>query len=299
MTSTDQIVRLDDARYAAAREALGRATLRLSADGLCDGRIRRRRARAVTFLLRRILWNSNRWGEIHITPDVQAVCCWLPPGRSTPPLREVAGHAAAAAGVWRTGFRRLMIYDDVARRLHHDFAPMPHYYLSSIGVQPERQGQGLGGALMQPMLGRADDEKVHCSARQRIAPRTSGCTSGTASRSCAAVEPPAIPCPSGACCGGRQGAGRRREAGDRRSTARGPIVANVRRRPACPRRIGGKTSRKRRKIGRSRPAADPELHPRGGGEAAVRADAAASVCSFSRYGVSPTSFDFRGAWRLW
>ena len=163
MASTDQIVRLDDARYAAAREALGRAFFDypLMVYAMADPR---RRAPAVTFLYGAILWDSYRWGEIHITPDVQAVCCWLPPGRSTPTFwRQVrSGMLRLPLGFGVRGFRRLMIYDDVARALHHDFAPMPHYYLSSIGVQPERQGQGLGSALMQPMLGRADDEKVHC-----------------------------------------------------------------------------------------------------------------------------------------
>jgi ribosomal protein S18 acetylase RimI-like enzyme len=38
---------------------------------------------------------------------------------------------------------------------------MPHFYLSALGVEPKRQGEGVGTALMQPVLARADDERVH------------------------------------------------------------------------------------------------------------------------------------------
>ena len=36
----------------------------------------------------------------------------------------------------------------------------PHYYLSILGVDPSRQGEGLGTALLAPMLRRCDEEDV-------------------------------------------------------------------------------------------------------------------------------------------
>lgn len=36
----------------------------------------------------------------------------------------------------------------------------PHYYLSILGVDPARQGEGIGSALLQPMLRRCDQEGV-------------------------------------------------------------------------------------------------------------------------------------------
>ena len=36
----------------------------------------------------------------------------------------------------------------------------PHYHLQFLGVRPERQGAGLGGALMAPMLARCDRDGV-------------------------------------------------------------------------------------------------------------------------------------------
>jgi predicted N-acetyltransferase YhbS len=36
----------------------------------------------------------------------------------------------------------------------------PHYYLDSLGVEPEWQGMGLGSALMRPVLERCDREAM-------------------------------------------------------------------------------------------------------------------------------------------
>jgi GNAT superfamily N-acetyltransferase len=52
--------------------------------------------------------------------------------------------------------RRAMAYDAFATRLHHRLAPMPHWYLMLLAVEPESQGQGLGSRLLVPRLARAD-----------------------------------------------------------------------------------------------------------------------------------------------
>jgi ribosomal protein S18 acetylase RimI-like enzyme len=40
--------------------------------------------------------------------------------------------------------------------------PDPHWLLWSIGIAPECQGQGLGSALLQPMLARLDADGTPC-----------------------------------------------------------------------------------------------------------------------------------------
>ena len=40
--------------------------------------------------------------------------------------------------------------------------PVAHFYLSALGVEPERQGEGVGTALMQPVLQRADRDERAC-----------------------------------------------------------------------------------------------------------------------------------------
>ena len=45
---------------------------------------------------------------------------------------------------------------------HTALLPMPHYYLSVLGLRPEAQGMGLATQLITPMLERADSEAKPC-----------------------------------------------------------------------------------------------------------------------------------------
>jgi ribosomal protein S18 acetylase RimI-like enzyme len=38
----------------------------------------------------------------------------------------------------------------------------PHWYLMALGVEPARQGQGIGGRLIRPVLAQADRAGVLC-----------------------------------------------------------------------------------------------------------------------------------------
>ena len=75
-------------------------------------------------------------------------------------------------------FSRFMNAMNFMEKIHHEKAPEPHWYLMILGVDPPRQGQGVGGALMQPILSRADAE--NCRAIWRRTRRgTSRFTSAT------------------------------------------------------------------------------------------------------------------------
>lgn len=107
---------------------------------------------------------ADRVGIADGTGATNGVACWLPPRRTTITLVR-----QARAGMWELpwrfgvrGFSRLLAYDAIAARLHHAYAAGPHWYLSALGVEPQRQGQGLGGALMQPILARADAQGLPC-----------------------------------------------------------------------------------------------------------------------------------------
>ena len=47
---------------------------------------------------------------------------------------------------------RFMKIMNTFEHLHDRDVPEPHWYLMVLGVDPPRQGQGVGGALMQPIL---------------------------------------------------------------------------------------------------------------------------------------------------
>ena len=56
-----------------------------------------------------------------------------------------------------------MCYYEQSMKVYRQQAvPDPHWYLSLIGVNPEWQGLGIGGALLKPVLERADRSRVFC-----------------------------------------------------------------------------------------------------------------------------------------
>lgn len=94
------------------------------------------------------------------TEDLAGAAIWLPPGRKPSlldNLRLMPDMARLA------GWRRLRLVADALEVLdarRHAHVPGPHYYLSALGVDPERQGGGLGTALMRPVLDRCDRDGV-------------------------------------------------------------------------------------------------------------------------------------------
>ena len=103
-----------------------------------------------------------RYGSAHLahtytTGDRAGVAIWLPPGYRGPSVLDTLRQMPALARL--AGWRRLRTVGDAVaaleeRRHHH--VPQPHFYLSALGVEPERQGTGTGTALMKPVLERTD-----------------------------------------------------------------------------------------------------------------------------------------------
>ena len=95
--------------------------------------------------------------EVYTTPDAVAAAVWAEPGRwRDPPLAALKELAVVLPSMGRRTLRSLRGLADVERR----HPARPHYYLSVLGTVPERQGQGLGSALLAPVLDRCDSEGV-------------------------------------------------------------------------------------------------------------------------------------------
>ena len=103
---------------------------------------------------------SARLAHTWTTDDLAGVAIWLPPNHRTPLLDSLRLLPEMARFA---GWRRLRLVGDAQevleqrRRAH---VPRPHFYLSALGVEPERQGTGIGTALMGPVLDRCDDEAL-------------------------------------------------------------------------------------------------------------------------------------------
>lgn len=96
-------------------------------------------------------------GECYTTEHVAGGALWLPPGRwqagLTAQLRVLAGVARLSP----REFPRFLRY---ARLLESKHRREDHYYLPYMGVEPGRQGRGIGSALLRPVLERCDSEGV-------------------------------------------------------------------------------------------------------------------------------------------
>ncbi len=78
---------------------------------------------------------------------------WFPPGTWS------GTEVSALPGYLRAFGRRLVFvsqYQSVAVRAHP--REQPHWYLAIIGVDPGRQGYGVGAALLRSRLRRCDQE---------------------------------------------------------------------------------------------------------------------------------------------
>jgi GNAT superfamily N-acetyltransferase len=96
-------------------------------------------------------------GEIHALGDPPvAVVLWFPPGAGDPTPDQLAAAGWDAVAAWDHGayerLQTLMGHLDAERaRL---MAEEPYWHLTFFAVTPERQGQGLGSALVRPTIER-------------------------------------------------------------------------------------------------------------------------------------------------
>lgn len=96
------------------------------------------------------LWSRR---EVHSVDGFSAVAVWARPDEWAIPPRAVLRVAATAI---RT---RLRLAALVAYLKTDSLHPEePHWYLEFLGTVPEKQGRGLGGQVLAPVLEQADRE---------------------------------------------------------------------------------------------------------------------------------------------
>ena len=104
-----------------------------------------------------------RWGEASCNDDASAVAIWFPPGSTniTPGrmLRVGMGALPFRAGI--NGTARFMRAISATEKFHKAVEG-PHWYLMAIGINPTRQGTGLGSALLELGTSHADAAGIPC-----------------------------------------------------------------------------------------------------------------------------------------
>jgi ribosomal protein S18 acetylase RimI-like enzyme len=121
-----------------------------------------RRARARSPILLGFVAASHRYGTVEIVKQGEAVVAAslsFAPGRFPPPMGFELATAWAVARGRLARAHRFARWDHEVRRKH---LRAPHFYLWFLGVEPERQGQGLGSELLRSLSSRADAAGLPC-----------------------------------------------------------------------------------------------------------------------------------------
>jgi len=123
-----------------------------------------RRARVLSLSMSILVRYGLLYGKIYTTATLDGVACWLPPGETTPSFSRLVriGVRSAPIQLGWTGLSHYMAVENHCGNIHKSIAPGRHWYLWGIGVKPSRQGLGIGGMLMQPLLARADAYRLPC-----------------------------------------------------------------------------------------------------------------------------------------
>jgi ribosomal protein S18 acetylase RimI-like enzyme len=95
--------------------------------------------------------------EVHVNQAATGAALWLPAGRELLDEEQGERFGAAISELAGPDAERFFTLEEVfAAHLPEE----PHLHLQLLAVRPERQGRGIGSALMAPVLERADRDGV-------------------------------------------------------------------------------------------------------------------------------------------
>ena len=164
MTMETRTLRLQDSQLAEAGQVLGRAFFDdpmmmyiMPEDG--------QRQAILPGFLQAAATIAQKHGEVYTTPgSILGNACWLPPGNTeiTEDRMAEVGFFDVIGSMGEESAGRLATLMEELGELHHTAVPPEHWYLLILGVDPPRQGQGIGGTLIEPILRRADAERMPC-----------------------------------------------------------------------------------------------------------------------------------------
>ena len=139
------------------------------------------RQKALPVFMRVMLRYTLAHGEVWTTPGLDGLACWLPPGQTelsnwglaraalgVVPLRVLgsflgrSGTDGASPLPVRQLLQRVSQVETRFDQVHRETVPGRHWYLMTLGVEPARQGQGVGSRLIAPILERARAASLPC-----------------------------------------------------------------------------------------------------------------------------------------
>ncbi|HEY4124932.1 MAG TPA: GNAT family N-acetyltransferase [Rhizomicrobium sp.] len=97
------------------------------------------------------------FGEVWMADDGGAAAAWLPPGTSASPGGMLEQIKLLPLFVRLCGFPRLARGSAMADAMEKHHPHNPHFYLAFLAVAPRFQGMGLGSAILEATIKRADE----------------------------------------------------------------------------------------------------------------------------------------------
>jgi hypothetical protein len=122
-------------------------------------------------------------GEVWCTPDLAAVACWRRPGAGRPSdvqFRAAGVDRLPADLLRRRAERAEPAYEYGEGRRDALHVPPEHWYCTMVGVEPTRRLEGLGSAVLAPVLAREAPRPASQSSSTRSTRRTHRSTHATA-----------------------------------------------------------------------------------------------------------------------
>lgn len=159
MLSKEDIIRLDKSQIKAAGEVLGRALKDdpVSVYTIPDTEKRHAKMKHV-FQMTSCL--GVKYGETHATSsNLEGIAVWLP-YIDKPYNMIIDIGCLLKAKVYKVGFKASKLIKPIEEhntKVHREFVPDDHWYLQTLGVDPEHQGKGYGSLLMEYMLDKIDN----------------------------------------------------------------------------------------------------------------------------------------------
>lgn len=104
-------------------------------------------------------------GKVYTTPDIAGISIWLPPGQT-----NITTWRYIWAGFMQLPFimnlshilSKTIKNEKIVHKAHEEIITGPHWYLWGIAVDPQKQGRGVGRALLQTGLEKADADQLPC-----------------------------------------------------------------------------------------------------------------------------------------
>jgi hypothetical protein len=163
MELTDKLPALTEQQLPETINMIGRAFQKdpFSAHIYPDAEERQRRLKLMFAIALRF---SFRYGEVSITPEGTGAACWLPPECTTVSFKQLLSIGALQLSLQMglPAMGRINNSEGYMKSERRRCVPQPHWYLWVLGVDPDNQGQGLGGLLLRSGLERADASALPC-----------------------------------------------------------------------------------------------------------------------------------------